>query len=139
MTSDELADAVVDVFNGLEDQPLAFTAKKPSVVQEIESDRGEFSVYVLSKNEGEEPLGDLGNTQRRTLVVSVATTGAITVGNTIGSFLDQTKTLRESLEGTELGGYLHDRNEVISVWDLDAATSDNRFLSLFEATYYTFS
>lgn len=139
MTSDDLADYVVAAFNDLEDQQFTFTAKKPEVVEEIEQDRSEFGVYVLAKNEGEEPLGDMGSTQRRTRVVSVVTTGRITSGNTIGDFLEQTQALREALEGTELGGYLHDRNEVLSVWDLDAARTQSRFLSLFEATYYTFS
>lgn len=139
MTADEIADEIVTVFNELTDQQFTFAAEKPAVVSVVESERDSLGVFVIAKDEQEEAIGDAGWTCRRTRVVSVALNGPITAGDTLGKYLQQCESLRAALEGTEFHGYLWERNAVVSLWDQEALFYRNRFLALFEVTYWNAS
>lgn len=139
MTADEIADEIVDVFNALEDQEFTFTAEKPVTVKAVDAELAELGVFVIAKDEQEEAIGDQGDTCKRTRVVSVAINGPVRSDRTLGKYLKQVEALRESLEGTVFGSYRWDMNETGSLWDYEALHSRNRFLALFEATYYDFS
>ena len=141
MTADQIADEIVAVFNALTGQQFVFTAEKPNDIIAVETERFDFGVYVIPKDEQEEAIGDQSDTCKRTRIVSIAVNGPIKVceGWTLGKFAQQFEALRMALEGTEFSGYRWDRNEVVSLWDNDALRTRNRFLALFEATYCTFS
>lgn len=139
MTADEIADQIVEVFNALTDQECRFAAEKPAVLATVEAERKDLGVFVVPKDEQEEEVGDRGFTCKRTRVVSVAVNGPLNDNFTLARYLKQVEALRQSLEGTEFDGYLWSGNETISLWDNEALRIRNRFLALFEATYYTFS
>lgn len=139
MTADEIADVIVDVFNALTDQEFTFQAEKPAVVAVVEAERKDLGIFVVAKDEQEEAIGAHDDTCRRTRVVSVACNGPIRDQFTLSKYLKQFEALRVALEGTEFSGYRWEKNDVISLWDSDALHVRNRFLALFEATYYTFS
>lgn len=139
MTADEIADEIVAVFNALTDQEFTFAAGKPAVLAIVEAERNDFGVFVVAKDEQEESFGERDDGCKRTRIVSVAVNGPIRDQFTLSKYLKQFEALRESLEGTEFSGYRWDRNEVVSLWDNEALRVRNRFLALFEATYYTFS
>ena len=139
MTADEIADQIVAVFNALTNQEFSFTAEKPVVLATVEAERSDCGVYVIAKDEQEEAIGDQGDTCKRTRIVSVAVNGPIRDQFTLAKYLKQCEALRQALEGTEFSGYRWDRNEVLSLWDREALHIRNRFLALFETTYYTFS
>lgn len=139
MTADEIADAIVEVFNALTDQQFTFKAEKPAEVAAVEQELTELGVFVIPKDEQEEAIGDLSDTCRRTRIVSVALNGPIRSDRTLAMYCKQHEALRESLEGTTFSNYRWDKNEVQSLWDHEALRLKKRFLALFEATYYTFS
>ncbi len=141
MTADEIADQIVGVFNALTGQEFVFTAEKPVVLATVEAERKDFGVFVVAKDEQEEAFGEHDDGCKRTRVVSIAVNGPIREGEawTLAKYLTQFEALRIALEGTEFSGYRWDRNEVISLWDREALHVRNRFMALFEATYYTFS
>lgn len=139
MTADEIADEIVAVFNALTAQEFTFTAEKPVVLATVEAERNDFGVFVVAKDEQEEAFGERDDGCKRTRIVSVAVNGPIRDQFTLSKCLKQFEALRESLEGTEFSGYRWDHNEVISLWDNEALRVRNRFLALFETTYYTFS
>ncbi len=141
MTADEIADEIVNTFNALTAQLFSFTAEKPDDIGLVETERSDLGVYVVAKEEGEEAIGDMGNTCRRTRVVSIALNGPIKTseGDTLGKYLQQFEALRTALESTEFSSYRWDKNDVIVLWDADALRTRNRFLGLFEATYYNFA
>lgn len=139
MTADEIADEIVAVFNALTAQEFTFSAEKPAVLAVVEAERNDLGVFVVAKDEQEEAFGEHDDGCKRTRIVSVAVNGPIRDQFTLSKYLKQFEALRESLEGTEFSGYRWDRNEVITLWDNEALRIRNRFLALFEATYYTFS
>ena len=135
MTSDELADYLVDHFNDLSDPIVAFQAIKPETVAEAQKERADYGVYVLPYEESETPL-DRGDTCNEQRVVSVVVNGPLktVTRSTAMQFCEQ---LRRALRETTFNGYRWSGNETVSIFDANALKEKDQFLSLFRATYFT--
>lgn len=139
MTSDALADLIVGQLNGLADKPIEYQAVNPPEVATVDAELTDYTVFVIPFSEAEEPTNLANETCREDRVVSVVVNGPIAGPITRATALALVEFLRNGLKGTELGGYLWDGNETVSLFDNEAVKTKNQFLSLFRATYYRFA
>ncbi len=138
MTSDEIADGIVAIFNEIDEPVINFAAENPPETADVETERGEYLVYAIPYDESETPQ-DQADMCERLRTVSVAVTGPIDETHTRKLAMQLVEQLRLSLQETEIGRYHWDGNETVGLWDSEALKTKRQFLSLFRATYRDFN
>lgn len=135
MTSDELADLVVEHFNALAGPVIEFQAVNPPEIGEADKERSDFGVFVIPNSETETAF-DRGDTCDERRVLSVIVNGPIRGNMTRRLAMQFGEQLRRSLRETEFEGYRWARNETTTLVDYAALKSKNHFLSRFDTEYF---
>jgi len=151
VSADDLADYLVQLFNGLDGLPVKFKAENPEVV-EIAAEQGDWVVKCIAFAESED-AEDRGDMCREELQVDVYVHGPLSETFKKKQAVRLVRKLRRALRLTEFEfkheepegdedattTFRWDRNETVNgLFDLDALTTKNQFLSMFRATYFNF-
>lgn len=138
-TSDDLADALVEHFNELEEVPIEFEAQKPEEEIVLDPKVQEWKVYVWPAGESEEAI-DRGDMCREELQVEVYIHGPIGEQFTKKKAIEFVKFLRKSLRETQFENFRWDSNELVDgVFDTGVLKLKKHFLTVFRATYFNFA
>jgi hypothetical protein len=135
MTSDEIADRMVEHLNALEEPLIAFQAVNPPEIGEADKERSDYAVFVIPNAERETPF-DRGDTCDERRVLSIIVNGPIRGNVTKRIAMQFGEQLRRSLRETEFEGYRWAGNETTTLVDYAALKTKNQFLSRFDAEYF---
>lgn len=133
-TSEDIANGVVAIFNAMEERLVEVDAVNPPEVPQIDVETARKSIQVYPFEEADEFNDGDSSTRRLTVAVLVHTPVSSAFKRADGiAWVGQ---LRQALEGAEIGDYLWQENETVSLWDFDALKDKRQFQSLFRATFY---
>ena len=138
MNLDDLADALVEHFNDLDDLPIEIEAENPLEQITIDDARSDWRLFVWPFGKRRTPL-DRGDMCRVDALIDVYVHGPIKGVITRKKGHELLDALQDSLRETTLLGYKWDGVEPIDgEFDAGVLRTKKHFLSMFRATFFAF-
>lgn len=144
MTSEDLAELLAAYVGQLPDKPINFAVKAVDTLAEATAEKSNWNLFFVPYDEREEAIDGADHCREEVKVRGVLNGPLKSASRKLG--LKASKWIRQSLKETEFQlegddepSFAWDANEVETLWDTAAAKEHQQFLSLFNATYYTFA
>lgn len=136
MTTEDIADGVVDRLAAISPMLIEVVVAKPEILPEYEAETADGSTLDVIPFEETEASVAGDDTCASRLTVTVVASWPIGAGRDRATSIAAMRQFRDSLREHSIGRYRWQSCETVSLFDADVLRLKNRFLSVFRATYF---